>query len=130
MSFFEWDSSLDVNVEEMNEQHRKLIGLMNDLHQKSEQGEAKEKLIEAADSLIAYTQKHFDDEESYMESIGFAGLEAHKRLHDNLMTELRRLADEFSNSDRNTLDDEFLTFLKTWLSTHIRGIDTKYGYGL
>jgi len=130
MTFFKWDSSLDVNVEEMNEQHRKLIGLMNELYQKSEQGEAKDVLIEAADDLVAYTQKHFDDEEGYMESIGFAGLESHRRLHDNLMSELRKHVDEFSNSDQEAIDDELLTFLKTWLSTHIRGIDTKYGYGL
>lgn len=130
MTYFEWDTSLDVNVQAMNEQHKTLIDLMNDLHTKNESGRDKQELIEAAEALIAYTQKHFEDEEQYMESIGYSGLESHKKLHETLLTELVSRVEAFSAGQDPKLGDEFTTFLKTWLATHIRGIDTKYGYGL
>jgi hemerythrin len=130
MCFFEWDSSLDVNVEEMNDQHRKLIDKMEILYQKNLKGVPKEELIASADDLMTYCAKHFRDEEAYMASMNFAGLESHKKLHVNLMTDLKRYVDDFRNGDTDQVGDEFVTFLKMWLSTHIRGIDTKYGYGL
>lgn len=130
MTYFEWDTSLDVNVQAMNDQHKKLIDLMNELQEKNEAGRGKQELIEAANALIAYTRKHFADEEQYMESIGYSRLESHKKLHENLLAELESRVEAFSAGQDPKLGDEFTTFLKTWLATHIRGIDTKYGYGL
>jgi len=41
MAFFEWDKSLDVEVELMNQQHQTLIGMMEALYQKNEAGASK-----------------------------------------------------------------------------------------
>lgn len=130
MTYFAWDTSLDVNVQTMNDQHKKLIDLMNELYEKNEAGRDKQELVESANALIAYTRQHFADEEQYMESIDYSGLESHKKLHENLLHELESRVEEFSQGHETVLGEEFSTFLKTWLSTHIRGIDTKYGYGL
>lgn len=127
MSFFEWDESLDVNVDSMNAQHKNLVNLMDALYTKNLAGVSKQELLDGLANLMQYVLKHFKDEEGYMESINFLGLETHKRLHQNLLTDLTTFVNNFKNSEAQQLSSEFIMFLKFWLSTHIRGIDTKYG---
>lgn len=128
MAFFEWDSALDVGVAEMNEQHKMLIGLMEALYQKNLASHPKAELIAAIDDLVNYVVKHFHDEEHYMASIQFPTLETHKQIHQHLMDDLSKLIEQFKQSNVEQLSNEFVMFLKFWLSTHIRGIDTKYGH--
>lgn len=127
MVFFEWDNALDVGVAEMNEQHKTLIGLMEVLYQKNLASHSKVELIAAIDDLVNYVVKHFHDEEHYMASIQFPTLETHKQIHQHLMDDLGKLIEQFKQSNMEQLSNEFIMFLKFWLSTHIRGIDTKYG---
>jgi hemerythrin len=127
MANFIWDTSLDVGVEAMNEEHKILIGLMNSLYEKNAAGASKDDLLASADELHAYVLKHFADEEAYMESVGFPGLQAHKQLHGNLLAELQTFFDSFKHGSDTSLSSKFSTFLNFWLATHIRGIDFIYG---
>lgn len=127
MAFFQWDKELDVGVEAMNAQHQKLIGLMEEIYQLNSQGAPKAEIEQALDVMAAFAVRHFEDEEAYMQSVGFPTLEAHRQLHINLRTELTQQITDFKQKDVPTLTETFMVFLKFWLSTHIRGIDTKYG---
>jgi hemerythrin-like metal-binding protein len=127
MAFFEWDKSLDVGVAEMNQQHQALISLMETLYQQNLAGIPKAELLTTASELVNFVVKHFKDEEEYMRSKNFFGLEAHKKLHEHLLTDLANFVNDFSKGSNTKIGGEFITFLKFWLFTHIRGIDTKYG---
>ncbi len=127
MTFFEWDNTLDVGVVEMNEQHQHLIRLMDTLYQKNVSSGSKAELLVAIDNLVGFVVIHFRDEENYMASIQFPSLEVHKQIHKHLIEDLSRLIEQFRHSDMQQLSNEFIMFLKFWLSTHIRGIDAKYG---
>lgn len=127
MAFFEWDSALDVGVNAMNEQHKVLIRMMDKLYTDSNSNATKQQLISNVDELFAFVIKHFKEEEAFMSSIGFPNLEAHKRLHQNLLNDLKKLSDDFKQSSEEKISSEFIIFLKFWLSTHIMGIDHKYG---
>jgi hemerythrin len=127
MAFFEWDQSLDVGVEAMNQQHRILIRLMDAIYNKNSENVGKEELLKSIYAMVDYTRQHFCEEEQYMSGLGFSGLEAHKRLHLNLLADLTRFVEDFEQGNSNNISDDFAIFLKFWLSTHIRGIDTRYG---
>lgn len=127
MAFYAWDSSLDVGVEPMNQQHKILIGMMDALYVQNTNQTPKLQLIDSIDKLFGFVVKHFTEEEYFMASIGFPNLDAHKRLHQNLLRDLQTLGDDFKKSSDQKLSTEFTIFLKFWLSTHIMGIDTKYG---
>ena len=127
MSYYQWDASLDIGVEAMNEEHKVLIEHMNAVYDQNAAQVSKEELGSSIQALFDYVIKHFADEEAYMASIDFAGLETHRQLHDNLLTELKRHIEGFANSDANQVSEQFIMFLKLWLTTHIRGIDMKYG---
>jgi len=127
MGYYQWDASLDIGVEAMNEEHKVLIGHMNTVYDKNMAKVPKEELEGSIQALFDYVIKHFADEEAYMASIQFPGLDAHRQLHDNLLTELKRHIEVFANSDATQVSEQFVMFLKLWLTTHIRGIDIKYG---
>ncbi len=69
--------------------------------------------------LREYTEEHFGDEEEYMESIGYSGLEAQKRAHQTFITKLREInLDEIDENQQEYLE-ELMEFLFGWLSNHI-----------
>lgn len=127
MAFFEWDQALDVGVEAMNQQHRILIHFMDDVYSKNHENVEKAVLLNSIYAMMDYTRQHFREEENYMQSLGFTGLEAHKRLHLNLLADLTHFIQDFEHSSHEQISDDFTIFLKFWLSTHIRGVDTRYG---
>ena len=72
-----------------------------------------------------YTIEHFLDEEEYMESIGYEGLEAQKRAHEAFVDKLENIDyDEIENNSQEYLQ-KLLEFLLGWLINHILYTDKK-----
>jgi hemerythrin len=123
---FVWDpKQLGLQVEEMDREHQVLIGMMNKLALRSEAGAAKAELRGLLDELVKYTEKHFADEEAYMRSIQFPKLPSHQAIRRQLLTALGEHVQEF-NTGPGQVSPKLLSFLKLWLSAHIRGIDMQY----
>lgn len=82
-------------------------------------------IIAILNELREYTKEHFTDEEEYMESIHYEGLDAQKRAHEAFI-------DKLNNIDPNQLEEnpqenlqELLEFLLGWLINHILHTDKK-----
>lgn len=82
-------------------------------------------IVDILNELKEYTKEHFTDEEEYMESIHYEGLDAQKRAHEAFI-------DKLNNIDRNQLEEnpqenlqELLEFLLGWLINHILHTDKK-----
>lgn len=127
MSYFQWSNEFDVKVGKMNDQHKVLINIMNELYQLTDKGESKQLILNKLNDLVSYTRHHFRDEEMYMDAIQFEGRERHKIIHQHLLTELENHTEDFK-SHRSSLSDDFFYFLKHWLTSHIKHIDIKYGH--
>ncbi len=126
MSIMEWNEELDIGVSSMNNQHKKILDLMNKLHDLSASGAGKQELGVAINELADYTVQHFKEEEAYMESIDFPKLTLHKGIHTDLLNKLGKHKEAFEAGD-GEIGEEFFDFLKLWLTAHIKGIDKKYG---
>lgn len=125
MSLLEWTDKLDVHVDSMNQEHVELIRLMNAVYDVNER--EKTAVGGALDNLVRYVVKHFEDEEAYMESVGFKGLKSHQIIHKDLLDKVGKHVEDFKRSQSDALPDDFFAFLKFWLVSHIQGIDSKYG---
>lgn len=124
-SYFTWDPArLSLQIPEMDDEHKVLIGLMNDLHELHEKSSPAAEQIQALEKLARYTTKHFADEEAYMERVGYPGLRVHKGVHKQLLDKVGEFL-VAARSNRKLPEDLFV-FLKMWLSAHICGIDMKY----
>jgi hemerythrin len=125
MSLMEWNDNLDVHVNEMNDQHKGLLDIMNKLYNQFNEGAPYATLHQLLTELGEKTTVHFAEEEKYMESISYPDLSKHKIIHKQLLEKFGEHVEKFESTKE--LDKGFFDFLKLWLQSHIMGIDAKYG---
>ncbi len=124
--FFKWDPSvLSVKVQAMDEEHIILIDKMNALHSAYSAKKPVEEITRLLNDFASYTVSHFADEEAYMDQIKFEGAEVHKIIHKQLLSQVTGYVESFKSTGE--LTDAFFNFLTVWLTSHIKGIDIKYG---
>lgn len=126
MSFITWDESYETHVNEIDEQHKTLVSILNKLHEAMHQGKGKEILGNVFTELLNYTVYHFQTEEGFMKKLHFPDsvnhIKEHKKLTDTALT----LNEKF-NAGEAMITSEVLMFLKNWLTNHILVSDKKLG---
>ncbi len=125
MAFARWDDSLSVGDLVLDNQHRQLFDLVNQLHDAMSRGQARQILDKILDRLVCYTADHFRDEERRMLQAGYPGLAAHKAEHDSLSQQVSAFQASF-RSGAVALSVNLMIFLKDWLNRHILQADLKY----
>ena len=126
MAFFNWDDRLNVGINEIDMQHKKLVQMLNELYEAMKAGKANEAVGKILDGMIQYTTSHFATEERYMRQHNFPDFQKHKQEHDTLTQQVLDLQSQFK-SGQVALSMKVGNFLKNWLSSHISGTDMKYG---
>lgn len=120
-----WDKTLDIGVEAMNRDHREILDVMNELFDAQGAGNSGTSINTLVARLGEVCTLHFSREEEYMRQTGYPGFVAHKALHEKLLTRYRDFATAIRTAGGNA-DAAFFNFLKFWLNSHIKGLDTKY----
>lgn len=126
MAMMEWSAAFSTNVKQFDEQHKKLVGMVNQLHDAMKIGKSGEVLGPILNSLISYTASHFADEERLMKQHGYPDFAAHKAEHDKLTKQVLDLQKQYQTNS-TALSMPVMAFLKDWLVNHIQGNDKKYG---
>jgi hemerythrin len=127
MPLMTWTEKMSVGVKLLDEDHKKLVGMVNQLYDGICTGKGKESLGPILDGLIQYTQVHFAHEEEFFLKTGYAAAAAHKHEHDALTRQVLEVQSKFKAGPGATLSLEVMNFLKEWLVKHIQGSDQKYG---
>jgi hemerythrin-like metal-binding protein len=125
MNLIEWDESLSVNDPEMDEQHRRLVAIINDLYAGMEGGGSAVIAVSALAAMREYVRKHFSAEECYLRQIGFPGAIAHIKAH-NEFCELIELHCATAMLGETVPVGELLHALSAWLVEHLLTEDKKY----
>jgi hemerythrin-like metal-binding protein len=120
-----WNDSLKVHVKLVDEQHKRLVDLINDLHRAMRSGKSNGEMGYILDELVDYTNVHFTDEEKLMEQAGYSDLENHKKVHRKLVQQVVDFQTKF-HAGNTTMSMDIMDFLKDWLLKHINGTDKKY----
>ena len=126
MALMEWSPVFSVKVKKFDDQHKKLVDLVNQLHDAMKAGQGNAMLGVVLQSLITYTATHFKDEEQVMQANGYPDLVRHKGEHEKLVKQVLDLQKKFQ-AGGSVLTMTVMSFLKDWLITHIQGEDKKYG---
>lgn len=86
-NYLVWEDRYNIGIDRFDKEHKKLFKIINKLFQFSGQ---QEKGAWVCQEGIKYFKdhaiKHFAEEEAYMESISYQGLETHRRLHEDFST--------------------------------------------
>ena len=126
MSFFDWDPSYSVRVDQFDNHHKELIHLMNEAHENFMSQACQEATRVVIDRLVAYAQYHFSAEEKWMKSTGYEDLPQHTAEHDKFWRTIFDFQTAFHYGEKK-LSFEVLSFLKEWLTEHILTSDADYG---
>ena len=125
MPLITWKDSYSVGNANIDGQHRRLMDLVNELHEAMRTGQANSVLGAILDQLVTYTHTHFAFEERVMAVSGYPGLAEHKKQHAELAERVAGLVAEWKTG-RIALSMHVSNFLRQWLDSHILGSDKKY----
>jgi len=123
-SYIHWDDKFVVGVPLIDQQHLRLMNIINDLYQlcDNESGSVNPYLIECSWETLAYLRHHFSTEEKLMLLLGFPGYRDHKTEHDAFIENLLNQYRQFSLGEKG-VSEKFVHMLKEWLLTHIINFD-------
>ncbi len=126
MSMFKWTPDLSVKVKTLDEQHQKLIAIINNLFDAMKQGKANSIVADIVKEIGDYTIYHFKEEEKLLESAGYPALAAHKAEHAKFIEKVIQYNKKLVEGKTVMMGMEIANFLKEWLVSHISGTDKKY----
>lgn len=120
-----WSASLSVGLDSIDEQHKVLVDLINELYQQMNSNATQATIGRVLTKLVDYTKTHFSYEENLFKRHGYDGEKAHRAIHTELVYKLLAFKGEFETG-KSDISVELMEFLKDWLIKHIKKTDTKY----
>jgi hemerythrin len=121
-----WGEVLSVEVDEIDEDHRKLLDIFNILKHSLIDEESPDYMAAVLEELINCTIWHFSHEERLMLKYDYKEIEEHKAMHQKLIKGAKELQHKILQADK-TITDEDVVFLECWLTEHILTDDMRLG---
>jgi len=125
MPFIQWDQSFEIGVQQFDEHHQHLVGLINKTYDDFICGAPDESLEFVLEELVVYAGYHFAAEENWMHEHSYPHLADHKIEHDKFAKTVLEFQAAFLDGKAG-ISLEVLTFLKRWLKNHIFESDAAY----
>jgi hemerythrin-like metal-binding protein len=125
LPLIEWNDSLSVELGCIDEQHKKLVDILNSLHGSSASAKDSAAVKKILNDLVEYTVYHFSFEEGLMREHQYPDYENHLVAHRALVDQVGKFNEEVQ-AGRAKLSGELFKFLRSWLNGHIRGTDKRY----
>lgn len=122
----EWtDKDFSVKVSEIDEQHKKLVELINQLFAAFKEGKAKKQIKDILKALVDYTIYHFGTEEKYFKEFDFENTDKHVEEHKKFAGQVAQFQEDFI-AGKVSVTYDLMNFLKDWLINHIQKTDRNY----
>ncbi len=124
--FIQWKNIYSVGVDLIDDQHKKLIELINELQEAQQSGMASLLMEDVFNRLVEYTVYHFSTEEQLFKDHNYPGAKLHNNEHEEFVNKINYL--KYQAQDGNLLITlKTLDFLKDWLINHVLGGDQEFG---
>lgn len=127
MSRVQWNDTMSVGVEEIDEQHKSLLNMLNDLYDAAEAGDFSV-VNGIIDKMKSYARMHFTTEERLMKRSRYPELFDHMAEHAFFVSNVK----DFNQADPDDPSrlPTVLSFLRQWLLDHILVVDARMGHHL
>lgn len=122
MAYFEWADDMAIDHGPIDEDHQRLVALVNELHTATSAGSGQDVVEKVLTELIRYTLAHLQREEQVMATLHFPHLEQHKVRHAQFTDQLQSLQKKYE-AGSITVASQLSSVLRDWLSLHIRRSD-------
>ena len=125
--YFEWKDEYKLGVEEIDLQHKKLLGIgrkLMTLIRTTDILDKSEEVSEILNQLRNYTIEHFSKEEQIMQEKGYPDLTSHAMEHEYLRRKMRQI-DDLDIHNQDTII-KLVSFVSDWIYQHILISDMKF----
>ncbi len=112
----EWDESLVTGIDEIDQQHKKFIVLLNDFYQSLQNNDEIDRQLFYIDKFLLHSALHFITEERLMTESHYPDYEIHRLFHDTFDYEVEQLRIVLQCSNKTLI--HFLNIVE-WLTLHI-----------
>jgi len=129
MALITWSTMFSTGISEQDNQHKKLIDLINQLNDAMQAGKGADVLGKVLSELVNYTVFHFGYEEKLMAQHKYEDTPAHKTEHTKFVQTVGDFKKKF-DSGTAVVSVEIMNFLRDWLTSHIMKTDKKLGQAL
>lgn len=120
-----WNDSYSVKVRAIDEEHKQLFKMINDLHDAMKSGQGNVVVAKVLDRLVQYTRIHFANEEDAMAQADYPEFVTHVAAHRALTQQVEELSLKVKGGTAG-VSVEVMDFLQRWLTDHIQHMDQKY----
>ena len=121
-----WDDSIIVGIPTIDEDHKKLVDMLNELFAACFAAQGPAVLGDILDQLVDYTKYHFEREEKMLEEANYGRLEEHRVLHKRMVAQVEKIQKNLQSGATHDLSNETLKFLSHWLTDHIQAEDKEF----
>jgi methyl-accepting chemotaxis protein len=121
----EWGKRYHIGINMIDEQHKVLVDLINQLYATFGRDNQKKQQKEVIRKLVEYTVWHFGNEEKIFKKIGYSDTPNHIVQHEKFIDKMKKFEQEVKDGNA-VVSFDIINFLKDWLINHILKIDTKY----
>jgi hemerythrin-like metal-binding protein len=126
MPLVTWSDQWKIGNTLIDNQHKRLVSLMNELNDAMVAGKGNDALEKILRALVTYTQTHFADEEKLMVRLNYKDYPRHLAIHREFTTTIKGFHEKY-RSGNSHLTVQLLVTLKDWLVNHIKNEDQKIG---
>ena len=120
--YLRWHERLETGHSDVDQQHRAMHTLVNDLNACALLGNDREQSLAALERIARHTIVHFQDEEALMIHSAYPRLREHIAIHRAFSQTVADLLEEH-RAGRGPSVAELAKLMEDWLETHIRGED-------
>jgi hemerythrin-like metal-binding protein/PAS domain S-box-containing protein len=126
MAIFQWTDNFRTGLDEVDQQHRRLVDMLNELDEARTIGGDTRLVLQLLDGLADYTQYHFASEEKLMADPSFDRDERnrHQARHQDFIKKVGDIQ-ILARQKPEVVSDDLVDFLAHWLIEHILGTDQK-----
>lgn len=125
-----WKDKYRLGVDVIDTQHLELFervdAFLRTLREAKSWDEKVSRVNETLDFMNGYVVEHFRDEEAYQQKIGYPGYEAHKKIHDDMVSYVIQVTTEYKEKGYDEhLMQQFGGKLLAWLINHVAAEDQR-----
>jgi hemerythrin-like metal-binding protein len=125
MALIESRDGFATGIGSIEHEHRELIALINEIHDRVDSDNHKSAVLEFFGALHAGISSHFALEEVIMRAADYDEYDVHKAEHERLLDDIRDIMDAYDVATDDEYRGTLGQHLEDWFLKHFRTMDAR-----
>ncbi|MBT8439026.1 MAG: hemerythrin family protein [Gammaproteobacteria bacterium] len=122
----EWNEEITSGIDEIDRQHKQIIGLLNQIVYFFETSDSSKELISSLLEFSKVIHEHFDFEEKLLAQYGYKDLKNHKAGHEEISDMINSVVMPAMLDDEADIPAEPIISIVRWFENHLKTEDARY----